>query len=183
MIMVDGATRGGPAPAGPPRSPGCAAALLVLLAGCGYRPAVAALPAGVRAVLVRAPVAHAVHEPELARMLATELVRQLSRAGVRASSGGGGGAILRGQLLSLTTIETPLAPGRRLAGRVLRLRLELVLEDAGGTLWRSGALEVDELAPHAPLGAGPSEAARRMALTRLALRAAERAVELLTSGL
>lgn len=179
-ILLKGAlgasVRRGSAPTG-------AAVLIVALAGCGYRPAVAALPAGVREVLVRPPVAHAVHEPELARMLATELVRQLSRAGVRASSRGGAAATLRGQLLSLATVETPLAPGRRLAGRVLRLRLELALEDATGTLWRSGALEVDELAPLSAVGAGPSEAARRMALSRLALRAAERAVELLTSGL
>lgn len=159
--------------------------LVSCVTGCGYRLLTPSLPGGVREVLVRPPAAHAVHEPELARMLASELVRQLGRAGVRATTAGTAPAQLRGQLLALSTVDTPLAKGgRTLAGRALRLRLELVLEDpAAGTLWRSGPLEVDELAPHSPAGPGASEAARRAALARLALRAAEQAVELLTSGL
>jgi hypothetical protein len=156
-------------------------------AGCGYRLLAGGLPAGVREVQVRPPRVHAIHEPELARLVTVELVRQLGRAGIHASTARAGAtaAVLRGQLLALETIETPLDPGgRRLAGRLLRLRLELVLEDrAARTLWRSGVLEVDELAVISTAGPGPSEAARRGALARIALRVAEQAVELMTSGL
>jgi len=160
-------------------------ALLTSLIGCGYRPVAGTLPGGLKSVQVAVPEPGATGEPELARILAVELVRQLGRAGIAASAARGGRGVLSTRLVALETADSPLDPTlSRVAGRVLRLRLELRLADrADATLWRSGILEVDELWALSPAGATASERSRRSSLQRLAARAAERAAELLTSGL
>ena len=155
----------------------------LLLAGCGYRPLGRTWPARLGRVQVVLPEAPQLGEPDLPRMIAVELVRQLGRAGVSASSGAAA-TRLQGRLLALETVDSPLDPdGRRVAARALRLRLELrlasVAEDR--TLWR-GPLEVEELWSMAPSGAALSEASRRRTLQRLAARAAALAVELLEAA-
>jgi hypothetical protein len=161
-------------------------ALAAHFLACGYRPISSTLPDGVRELRVEPLRARAIDEPELARLLAVELVRQLARGGVRASTSGRAPATLRGKLLALDTVDTLLdRSGRRIAGRALRLRFELELEVADRPQrWRSGLLEVEELWPLPGAGAaGAAEAARRVVLQRLAARAAEQAAELVTSGL
>jgi hypothetical protein len=163
--------------------------LLALLAasicGCGYRPLHSSLPDHVRRVRVTSPEPTRTLEPALPALLAGELVRQLGRAGVRASTAGGADAVLSGKLLSLSTVDSMLDPsGRRLGARELRLSLELLLAASDGrTLWRSGLLEVRAVWPMTGTAVRSVETSRARALQELAARAAEQAVELLTSGL
>jgi hypothetical protein len=160
-------------------------ALLAVAPGCGYRStASAALPGDVRSVRVVPPDPSHTLEPQLPTMLAVELVRQLARAGVSASTTGRAEAVLSSKLLSLTAADAPLDPsGRRVGARLLRLALELRLAAADGrTLWRSGLLEVETSSPIAATTT-PSETTRIAALQTIAARAAAQAVELLTSGL
>ena len=160
-------------------------ALLAVAPSCGYHStASAALPGDVRSIRVVPPDPSYTLEPQLPTMLAAELVRQLARAGVHASTAGRAEASLSGKLLALTTVDAPLDPsGRRVGARQLRLALELYLAAADGrTLWRSGRLEVETSSPIAATTT-PSETTRVAALQAIAVRAAAQAVELLTSGL
>lgn len=160
-------------------------AVLLIAAGCGYRPVGRGWPAQVGRIRVMLPEATALAEPELARMLAVELGRSLGRAGARPVTSEPAEARLHCRLLGLQTNDSPLDPsGRSVAARVLRLRLELRLAAAAEerTLWRSGLLEVEELWSLSPSGPALSEEARRRTLQRLAARAAEQAVELLESA-
>jgi hypothetical protein len=143
------------------------------------------LPDQVRRVRVALPEPSRTVEPALPALLAGELVRQLGRAGVQASTAGAAHAVLSSKLLSLSTVESFLDPtGRRLGARELRLSLELRLASSDDrTLWRSGLFEVRALWPMAAAPAMTVEASRARTLQGLAARAAEQAVELLTSGL
>jgi hypothetical protein len=151
-------------------------------AACGYRPTPRSLPGGGEEVRVVLPNPGAVHEPELPRMLATELCRQLSRAGIRASTAGGG-ATLTTRLLSLWGLPPVVGPRPVVVAVPLRLQLELRLSDpSGATLWRSGLLEVEHTWPLSPGSPLTSEAARARALSELATEAARRATLLLLHG-
>jgi Lipopolysaccharide-assembly len=158
-------------------------AAVVALVACGYHPLPQTVPGGATSVRVELPDPSRIDEPALSAMLAAELCRQLGRSGITASSSGHADAVLRTKILALEGIDPLLAPsGRVLTAQRLKLRLELVLEDArGGTLWRSGLLEVERpwpLDPSAPL---TSETSRRQTLLELATHAAEQAVTLLTT--
>jgi hypothetical protein len=161
-------------------------ALLVLVSGCGYRPVLSGkLPGDVRSVRVTLPDPSRTDEPELARWLGVELVRQLGRAGLRVVTTGSAESELTTRILGLEPVTSSLdSSGRRVGGRVLRLRLEFRLSDRGDqTLWRSGLVEVEDMWPLSPRDTGASESARRMSLRRLAARGAEQAADLLLSGL
>jgi len=161
------------------------AALGFLASSCGYHSLAGSLPGGARSVRVVVPDPVRTGEPDLAQLLTAELVRQLARSGIRASSTGAADSVLVTRLFSLDTTDSPLdRSGQTVGARALRLRLELHLSDrAGSTLWRSGPLEVEDLWPLSPSEPRLSEESRRRTLLRLAIRAAEQGVELLTSGL
>lgn len=118
------------------------------------------------------------HEPALSAMLTAELCRQLSRAGIAASTVGRAEAVLRTRLVRLDARDPMISGDRAMAAQRLQLRLEAALFDAGDgrTLWRSGLLEVEALWPMPPTDPLRAEAARRDALARLAAEAARRAV-------
>jgi len=151
--------------------------------GCGYHPARATLPGGHTSVRVIQPNPGAVGEPDLARMFAAELCRELARAGIQASTAGEASTALTTRLIGLQGLSPVLAPGPVVAARRLQLRLEVALRTRGGqTLWRSGLLEAEQLWTLSPGDALASEAAREDALRRLASRGARQAVELLLLG-
>lgn len=156
-------------------------ALLLCLAGCGYHPAGRTLPGGARSVRVELPDPWRIDEPELAPLLASALCRELTRAGVSASTLGRADAVLRTRILALAGVRPVVGPASRIAASDLVLRLELSLERAGRTLWRSGLVEVEAIWP--VTGADPlrAETSRRAALERLSVAAARRVATLLVS--
>jgi hypothetical protein len=157
------------------------AALLVLTcatggARCGYRPIARGLPLGLPRIHVAAPEVFAVDEPLLGELLRTELGRELARRGARLPPTPAGAPTLHTRVLALATKRVALTAGA-LAAAELELRFEVRLADARDTtLWRSGLIEVEA---HCPLARETlaSEEARRVALARLARRAATLAVE------
>jgi hypothetical protein len=159
------------------------AALWIPLHGCGYRPPRATIPSGARSIRVAPPDASRGAEAQLAGLLAVELVRQLARNGVRSSTAGHAEAVLKSRVISLSTMDSILAPSaRELAARTLRLEAEFLLEDADRkTIWRSGHVEVRTTWPLAA-DLSAAEAARRRALGELAAQGAEQAIQLLLSG-
>lgn len=131
------------------------------------------------------PTPGVVNEPDLPRMLATELCRQLARAGIRASTTAtaSGGATLTTRLLSLSGLPPVVGPRPVVVAVPLRLQLELKLSDpSGATLWRSGLVEVEHTWPLSPGSPLAAEAARTRALSELATEAARRATLLLLHG-
>jgi hypothetical protein len=155
----------------------------LVIAGCGYRPVEGTLPGGASSVRVVAPNPARTDDPELSRMLAAELCRELGSAGIKVSSAGGADAILSTKILTVTGQAPVVAPGRRVVtGQRLSLRLELVLTSRENrVLWRSGLLEVEQLWP-VPRDALSASAARRRTLQSLAADAARQGVERLLSG-
>jgi len=149
---------------------------------CGYRPARSTLPGGHESVQVVLPNPGRVGEPALPRMIVVELCRRLTRAGLRASSGGAAATVLSSRILALEGLA-PVLAGNAMAGRRLRLRMEFRLHDSGGqTVWRSGLVEVEQLWTLDPGDTTASEASRLRSLQDLAARAARDAVERLLLG-
>lgn len=156
--------------------------LLALASACGYRPLTGTLPGGGRTVRVVQPDPSRTDEPGLPAMLTAELCRQLSRAGIAASTVGRAQAVLHTKILRLDARDPMLSGARSVTAQRLQLRLELALFDAGEqrALWRSGLLEVEAAWPMVPVDPLRTEAARRNTLERLAAEAARRAVTSMT---
>lgn len=157
---------------------------LLLICSCGYRPAETTLPQGVRSVRVELSNPASSDEPGLSATLAAALCRELSSAGVPASTAGSADAVLRARILTPAGSAALLARGARtLAARDLRLRLEAALFDREGrTLWRSGLLELESSWAVASKDPVRAEASRQRVLKALAAEAARRVVSLLTIG-
>jgi hypothetical protein len=149
---------------------------LLLLAGCGYRPAGPALPGGARSVRVVLADPSATDEPALAPLLAEALCRELGRAGIVASTLGPADTVLQTRIISLDGVRPVPGPARRIAATDLALRLEAVLRVDGRAAWRSGLVEVEAVWPIVGADPARSEASRRTALERLSSEAARRVV-------
>lgn len=153
---------------------------LATSSACGYR--LTARPArlrGVRLVEVRAPELTSTDEPLIVPLLRAELISELARVGLRAARRDAQ-AVLRTRVLSVIRRRAALA-GSSLGAEELELRVECHLADeAGGTIWRSGLIEVGDAAPirRETLAA---EESRRDSLERLARSAAVRIVERLAT--
>ena len=160
--------------------------MLLPWVSCGYRPLTPAIPGDVESLRVLLPdPGSSSNEPELPKMLVHELIQQLARCGVKASAMGSAQAMLRTKIVALSTKEALLSSSRKaLAGRTLCLVLEVWLTSSEDkTLWRSRLVEVCHTSPLSATSTLSSEGARRFALQQLAVRAAEQAIDLLTSGL
>ena len=158
--------------------------LLLLLLGCGYRPASTTLPGDVRSVRLQPPSPGKTGEPELSQMMVAELARALARQGVRVTTSGSAGAVLETKFLALQLTHSVLSPARaRITARGMRLRVEFRLRDSGDrTLWRSGLVVARRTWPMHGRSSVTSESSRRVALSQLAADAARQCVELMTSG-
>lgn len=156
------------------------------LFSCGYRPVGGTLPGGAQSVRVVQPNPARIDAPELSRMLGAELIRQLARSGIRASSTGAAQSVLHTNILALKTVHSVLDPVHKVVvARQLQLQLELRLaDDQGKTLWRSGLLQVERAWPMSPSASALThDGARRHALQSLSVDAARQITEVLTSGL
>jgi hypothetical protein len=158
----------------------------ILLGACGYRAAPRGLlPGGARRVLLAPPNPHRTDEPELASLLVLGLERELARAGASVSTARRGfDSVLVPRILDLDPVGILVGGRGILAGRMVRLRAEFLLEDPSGrTLWRSGLVEAEAVVPLSASRPRESEQARRLGLAELASRVARQVVELMTSGL